>query len=377
MDLITAALLSGGFLAGLLLARLMATNALSQMRSRADVLQGSLAAVTAERDGLLAANATNQSLETLLAPVQKTVADLEAAARQAEERRLRVDGELDAQMKQITATNAELQTTNIRIVRALTDSASRGRWGEMQLERLFEFAGMIKGVHYQDQTTSVTDGVSTRPDFVVSLATGGKIFIDAKFPFDSYWNALAADSVEQRDTLMKAHAKAVADRAKALGNKSYHATESSSPDFVVMFLPFESLLYSALEYDEELLTKVFSSRVVIATPSTMMGLLHTVTLGNNQKMSAENAAEIRDVAVTLLDRFRVFAEHLNKVDAGLNSAVFAFGAMKSSLNSRVVPQIEQMQRLGIAAPKAIPMIGDGTTHDDYVIEREDESPRLG
>ena len=202
--------------------------------------------------------------------------------------------------------------------------------------------------------------------------SGGTVFIDAKFPFDSYYAGLSAETPEARADLMKAHAVAVAKRADELSKRTYHAADGSSPDFAVLFLPFESLLYEALEHEPNLLNKIFTGQVIIATPSTMLGLLHTIKLGTAQRLSAENAGQIRDAAVTLLDRFRVFAEHINKVDAGLNSARKAFDAAASSINLRVIPQIRTMEALGVTPPKAIPAISPGTI-DHEVIEDGEEA----
>ena len=158
---------------------------------------------------------------------------------------------------------------------------------------------------------------------------------------------------------MQAHAKAVKDRVKELSKREYQNKSDSSADFAVLFLPFEALYYSALEIEPNMLTDVFGQNVVIATPSTMMGLLHTIKLGISQANTAENAAAIRTAALEILDRFADFTNHLNKVDKNLGNAVEALEALKGSYQRRLLPGIKKMQALGVDNKKAIKGVSGG------------------
>jgi DNA recombination protein RmuC len=337
--------------AGFAFGKLGSSQAVSSERTRADQLQGEVNRLSTERDALAQFKTNSDALQQMLQPMREAVQKLNKDAVDSEMRQTRANEALVTQINLMGKQAADIQETNRKIVSALTTSASRGRWGEMQLERLFEYAGMEKNVHYFSQSTGESDAGRGRPDFIVKLANGGTVFIDAKFPFDAYWRALETDNVTDRASLMKEHASAVKARVKELAKRQYQQQADDSADFAVVFLPFESLYYEAIEAEPNLMTDVFAQNVVIATPSSMMALLHTIKLGITQQKSADNAAKIRLAAVELLNRISVFTDHLIDVDKSLSKAVESLAKLKSSYESRLLPQARAMESLGVEAAR--------------------------
>lgn len=361
---VAAIALGGGFAYG----KLSGERAVTAERDRANALQGQVDLLTSQKQSLEQYKTNSEALNQMLQPMREAVDKLGRDAQETEKKQIESTAQLRQQIVNMNAQASELQATQKQLVGALTSSASRGRWGEMQLERLFEYAGMERGVHYFPQSTGESDTGRGRPDFVVKLANGGVVYVDSKFPFDAYWSGLSTTDESQRAEFMKAHARAVKDRVRELSKRSYQAQSDSSADFAVLFLPFESLYYSALEVEPDLLTDVFAQNVVIATPSTMMGLLHTIKLGISQANTAENAAHIRQVAIEMLDRFAVFAEFLVKVDKNLASAVDSLDKLKASYTSRLLPSVRRMQALGVEGKKAIPEVSSGALDDLDALE---------
>jgi DNA recombination protein RmuC len=372
--LVAAIALGAGFAFG----KLGKEQEISAERARANELQGQVNLLTNEKTNLEQFKSNRETLDQMLKPMRDAVTKLGADAVEAERRQSNANVSLREQIDNMNKQATELQVTQRQLVGALTSSASRGRWGEMQLERLFEYAGMERGVHYFPQAVGDNEVNRGRPDFIVKLPNSGTVYIDSKFPFDAYWQALSSDNEVQRAEYMKAHAKAVKDRVKELSKREYQNKSDSSADFAVLFLPFESLYYTALEIEPNMLTDVFGQNVVIATPSTMMGLLHTVKLGISQANTAENAAAIRKAALDILDRFAVFTNHLNKVDKNLTTAVEALEDLKGSYQRQLLPGIKKMQALGVDNKKAIKDVVGGnpgaleSAQDEELLEGEIE-----
>ena len=336
------------FLAGWSIGKLR----IADQKSRADSLQGEVNQLKDMNARLEKFGEENQALETQLTNINTAMDNLRRDTIEFERQRQESAGALSQQLSMMNETAVETQEINRKIISALTSSASRGKWGEMQLERLFEYAGMERNVHYFPQETSVNETAIRRPDFKVKLSTGGIVFVDAKFPFDAYWLALDEKNDSQREQLMKQHAKAVKDRARELSNKGYQQHEADSADFAVLFLPFESLYYAALEADPNLITDIFSKNIVIATPSSMMALLHTIKLGITQQKSAENASRIQKHAIELLKRFNTFNDYIVEVDKSVGKTVENLGKLKASYTTRLLPQARAMQELGIEPPNS-------------------------
>lgn len=322
---------------------------------REDLLQtqGRLASVEEERAKLAALQASSTSLDDKLTPLKESLESFREQVRRADRERAEADGQLRTQIQQVQAGYVSLESATRQLVAAMASGQSRGQWGEMQLEQLLEHAGMVEGVHFRRQETradtrgGLGDAVS-RPDIVIMLPGGGEILIDAKFPFDAYWRALEVADGEDASPHLVKHADDVLARARELSGKRYHDSPVS-PDFVVMFLPLESLLSSALDVNGLLLEQTFQRNVVLATPTTLLGLLRTITFGYQRKLMADNAQEIREAGAEMLKRLTDATAHLDKMRKGLNQAIDGYNRFVGSYDSRVMVQARRMNELGVAS----------------------------
>jgi len=322
---------------------------------RAELLQtqGRLASVEADRARLEQLQAASTTLDDKLTPLKESLESFREQVRRADRERAEADGQLRTQIQQVQAGYVSLESATRQLVAAMASGQSRGQWGEMQLEQLLEHAGMIEGVHFRRQDTradtrGLTGEGASRPDVVIMLPGGGEILIDAKFPFDAYWRALEVPDGDDPSVHLVKHADDVLARARELSNKRYHDS-AVSPDFVVMFLPLESLLSSALDVNGLLLEQTFQRNVVLATPTTLLGLLRTITFGYQRKLMADNAEEIREAGAEMLKRLTDATAHLDKMRRGLNQAIDGYNKFVGSYDSRVMVQARRMNELGVAS----------------------------
>jgi DNA recombination protein RmuC len=339
-----------GLLVGLALGWLIATRV-----GRAEVV-GQVTSVQAEAEG---EKATAKSVEDRLEPVREALESLRRTTQQAELERAKSAAELRTQIDGVQRNYTSLESATRQLVAAMSSGQSRGQWGEMQLEQLLEHSGLVEGVHFRRQDTRVSDGSGARPDIVVDMPGGGEILIDAKFPFDAYWKAIKSEDQEQIDLHLRKHADDVLARAKELASKRYWES-SKSPEFVVMFLPLESLLSSALECNGLLLQEVFSRNVVLATPTTILGMLRTIQFGYQRKLMADNAEEIRAAGAEMLMRLEKAVDHLSTLRKGLMGAVKGYNEFVGSMDSRVMVQARRMKELGVASATDLELPSDVT-----------------
>lgn len=273
-----------------------------------------------------------------LAPVHHTLASLAerlALAERAEtQARAAVSDQLNTLTRVSGASADQLARETRRLVSALSRSDVRGRWGEMQLRRLLQASGLIAGVHYDEQV-STNDGAH-RPDVLVHASSDLTIVIDAKVSLGAFLTAEAADPGPELEAALTAHAREVRKHVDRLASKDYWQDVATSPQLVVMFLPAEALLSEALARDPQLLEHAFERNVVPATPTTLLALLRTVGQLWRTHAVAENAAQIEALGRELYDRLIVFADHLDRLGAGLGSAVGAYNKAVASLESRVL-----------------------------------------
>jgi len=285
-----------------------------------------------------------------LAPVSKSVETMQQKITQLEEARLR-------QEENLSKTIGQLQATTNTLAGTLTKSQERGRWGEVQLEQIFESAGLIEGIHFDKQTTASSaalENTRIRPDFLLRLPNSRVVPIDAKVPFDSYDKAceipLSADSddLRRRDELLKNHAIALKDHVKALSRKEYGESLPGAPDFVVAFLPAEALLSAALEADPQLVDYAFSQRVALASPVTLWSIVKSIAYAWQQQEATENAQEIVEAGKELLKRMATLAGHSTKLKGNLEKTVKSYNDFASSLERNLLTQAEKLQRLDIS-----------------------------
>jgi DNA recombination protein RmuC len=260
------------------------------------------------------------------------------------------DAALREQLRGVAETSRELRTETAQLVTALRAPQVRGRWGEMQLERVVEAAGMAEHVDYDTQVTAPGGGPAQRPDLVVRLAGGKRVVVDAKVPISGYLDALEARDEATHDERMRAHARHLRRHVDTLAAKQYWQRFSPSPEFVVCFVPADAFLDAALREDPALLEHAFSRDIVLATPSTLVALLRTIAYTWRQEALAENAAAIHELGRELYRRISTMGAHVERLGRSLGAAVSAYNDAVGSLERRVVSTARRMSELGVVGP---------------------------
>jgi DNA recombination protein RmuC len=278
--------------------------------------------------------------ERAVAPLLRTLAQVEERLRALDADRARSAGELTRHLELLGRGTEGLRSSTERLVSALRAPQVRGRWGEMQLRRVVELAGMTEHADFISQPT-LRDGQSLlRPDLIVRLPGERSLIVDAKAPVDAVLDALQAADEDTRRALAARH---VRDHVKALSAKRYWAQLPATPEFVVLFLPAEAFYALALQHDPELLDFALASRILIAAPTTLMALLTSAALAWRQDQATAKAVEVLDAGRELHDRLHVYLEHLAKVGARLNASVEAYNKAVGSLHARVLPAASRLR----------------------------------
>ena len=260
-----------------------------------------------------------QAIEALVKPIQETLARTSEALREIEAERHRDFGSLRQNLTDMRDSHSALQRETRNLVQALSKPQVRGQWGEIALRRLVELAGMTAHCDFEEQVHVAGNDGALRPDMVVHLPEGRDIVIDVKTPLDAYLTAAEAPSDELRAAALKRHAQHVADRVRMLSSKNYAAQFAQAPQFVVLFLPGDQFLSSALDQQPDLLDRAMNSNIILTTPSTLLALLKTVYNGWQNVRLAENAERIRGLAEDLYARLATFRNHMGKVGSSLEA----------------------------------------------------------
>lgn len=305
-----------------------------------------------ENEDLRGRQGDARALEAMLQPVRDSLESLRRAADASSLDRTAAEATITTQIKAVQERYQTLESATTALAAALARGQTRGQWGEMQLEGLLEHSGLIEGTHFRRQDSRPGPDGGARPDIVVMLPGGGEILVDAKFPFDAYWRAAGADDPRERSALLTKHAGDVLARARELSAKRY-SDSATSPDFVVMFLPLESLLSAALEADGLLLERTFERRVVLASPTTMLALLRTVGFGYQRKLMADNTEEIKRAGAEMLNRLGILVEHLEALRRGLDAAVRGYNKFVGSFDSQAMAQARRLSALGVDSQRAL------------------------
>ena len=291
--------------------------------------------------------------------VSELVKPLSDELKRIETARAESQGNLTQQITALMENNTNLANEARNLSTALKRPEVRGSWGEIQLERVAELAGLVKDRDYRLQVSVSSESGIDRPDMVLDMPNGRNIVVDAKAPMSAYLDAVNSDNESEQEELMQRHASQVRARARGLAQKSYQQ-KFNSPDFVVMFLPSEVFLQSALQRDPELLEWSMEQKVVIATPNTLLALLKTVAMGWREVQLAEEAAKIGELGQELYDKLYTFAEHMNRMRGSLNSTVSHFNKGIGSLEGRnsVFDHARRFKELGISSTREIPEISE-------------------
>jgi DNA recombination protein RmuC len=322
--------------------------------------------------------ARHKAVEHLVAPIQESLGKVDEKIRQIEKDRSQAYGMLTEQVQSLIGSQKALQTETGNLVKALRTPSVRGRWGEIQLRRVVEIAGMLPYCDFAEQETVNTGDGRLRPDLIVKLPGGKQVVVDAKTPLQAYLEAMEAQDDETRRLRLADHARQVRDHMTRLSSKAYWEQFEASPEFVVMFLPGETFFSAALEQDPGLIEQGVAQRVIPSSPTTLIALLKAVAYGWNQAKLARSAHEISTLGKDLHDRLRSLAGHLEAVGKGLDRAVECYNKAVGTLESRVMVSARKFAELGAPVTEEIPDIEpiETTTRTLSLDWGEDESPVL-
>jgi len=295
-----------------------------------------------------------QTADTLLAPVRETLVKVQAQLADVDKAREGTFRSVSAQLQSLSTAQEQLRATTEGLSRSLRSPNVRGKWGEVQLRRILELAGMLHHCDFvEKESVANSDGARRTPDMIVRLPGGTTIVIDSKVPIDAYLASTQATTDAARQQHLAAHARQLREHVRALGAKEYWQQFPQAPEFVVMFLPLEPLMSSAFEQDATLLEQSAALRVIPATPMTLLALLKAVGYGWQQQDVAKNAEEIRALGRDLYDRFATLVEHLEAVGRNIKQAASSYDRFVGSLEQKVMPAARRFRTLGVAATKDV------------------------
>ena len=296
------------------------------------------------------------AMDGMIKPLSETLKRYEEQIRAIEESRHKAYGSLEEQLRALALTHEHLQRETSNLVSALRKPQVRGRWGEMQLRRVAELSGMSMHCDFTEQQSVDTEKGRIRPDMLVHLPMDREIVVDSKVSLEAYLDAIAASTEDERKSKMEKHAQQVRSHMNKLASKEYWSQFKQSPEFVVLFIPGESFLSSALDMDNTIIEDGIQKRVIIASPTTFIALLRAIAYGWRQEQLTKNAQEISELGRQLYERMNTLVQHFDSIGSNLEKAIGAYNKTVGSMETRVLPSIRRFKELGVTGADEIPVI---------------------
>lgn len=353
--LIVAAAGAAGFLIGTRVGKGQSTVDSEKLRSaeeKALGLSAQLELLTSQHEQLQQRHDIDQKILRTLEPVTKTLDRMDQKVQELERQRTSQHSQLTEQLRQAASSDEQLRQTTETLASALRSTATRGRWGEVQLRRVVEAAGLLERVDFDVQTQVTSDSGTGTPDMIVHLPGNKHIAVDAKVPFSAYWDAqqispaATGEEAARRESLLTQHVRAVRSHVDSLGKKAYWEGLGASPEIVICFLPSEALLSAAIEEDPDLLDWAFSKKVALASPVTLWSVLKTVAFSWQQDVLTEDAKKLFDAGRELHQRLGLLAGRIETLGRSIGQSAKNYNQFIATLETRVIPSARRLSAFG-------------------------------
>lgn len=326
----------------------------------------------------LRSNASNdlknreQSFANLIQPIKQSIEQTDKQLRQLDQDRRISETRLGEQISNLITSQHGLQSETRNLVTALRRPEVRGQWGELTLKRLVELAGMSEHCDFDEQISVKTSDGVLRPDMLIHLPSERHLVVDVKTPLDAYISATEASEPEEQEKYLAQHYRNVKQRIKELSLKQYWQQFERSPDFVILFIPGDQFLSSALDQDKNLLEFALKQKILLATPTSLVGLLRAIAYGWNQDSLSKSSHEIQQLGETLYTRLQTLTEHLNKLGRNLDTSVEQFNRLSGSYSNNTLPAVRRLAELGISNTKPVDVTAKSATISRQINNGKDD-----